>query len=266
MREPGRSLPPRLLCLALLLAAASGCAYHRENRKEMALAHYRMAEAYLQKGRGLGDEVNRRQAYPELIQAIEKDPANPDFHIQMGNIYLYDRKYDAAAAQYREALRLAPPDSAQGANAHQNLGQAYLATAKYEDAIKEFDQALANYSYQTPTFAHFNKGRAYFELGDCKSALVPLRAALDIAPDFEAAWHLMGKCLEKENRLTDAERAFRRAVELLPSSAPNHYYLGLVLSRQKRKTEAGDEFRKVIELDPDGDLGKNASKYLSILP
>jgi tetratricopeptide (TPR) repeat protein len=149
--------------------------------------------------------------------------------------------------------------------AHQNLGQVFLLRGDNEAAIAEFDQALADYNYQTPHMAHFNKGRAYSGLGHWPEAVNSFRAALNIVPAFEGAWYLMGIALEKQNRLLEAEKAFRSAISILPDSSPSHYQLGLILFRQKKMAEARAEFQRVVDLDPEGEMGRNAARYLSIL-
>ncbi len=244
-----------------ILVLIPACAYHSENRKKMAAGYYNQAQIYLQKGRGVEDEMNRRGAFGPLKEAIERDPSNPDYHIDLGSIYLYDHRFDDARKEFAAALKLDPQNSM----AHQNMGQLDLATDHFEDALKEFDLALADYSYQTPWIAHFNKGRTYFDLKKYAAAVDSFNSAVAVAPDWGIAWQFLGQALEKDNRLAEAEKAFRRALELMPDSVVGTYYLGLVYFRQKKNAEALEQFRKTVGLDPEGELGKNAAKYLSIL-
>jgi tetratricopeptide (TPR) repeat protein len=245
----------------LALIVASGCGTDAASRRDLAQAHYKLGDSRLKQGRGIDEEMNRRAAYPEIRKAIELDPDNPVYRIALGNIYLYDRKYDLAREQYLDALRLEPGNPF----AHQNLGQVFWAEKKYLEAVREYDLALGNYAYPSPAFAHFNKGRAFLGLEDWNRAIESFRAALEIVPNLEGGWYLLGMALEKEGRLAEAERAFRKALEINADSARTRYDLGLVLSRQKRNAEAAAEFKRVTELDPDGDLGKYAARYLSIL-
>lgn len=249
-----------IFVIAALLPYLAGCTAHTEKRRELAMARYRLAQTYLQDG-GIENEMNRRKAYPELTRAIEMDRTNPLYHLALGNIYLYNQQYKAAEEQYKEVLTL----DRENAMARQNLGQVYLAEKKYREAIAEFDLALRNYAYQTPWMAHFNKGRTYFILEEYDMAINSFKAAVDIAPDWAAAWQSLGRSLEKVARYQEAEGALRRSVELYPDSSESHYYLGLVLSYLKKVPEALEEFRKVLELDPGSDLAKNATRYLNIL-
>jgi cytochrome c-type biogenesis protein CcmH/NrfG len=67
-------------------------------------AHYRMATAALQQSGGIQSEINRRAAYPELIQAIRLDPDNARYHQMLGTLYLYNQDYQSAERETLLAL------------------------------------------------------------------------------------------------------------------------------------------------------------------
>jgi tetratricopeptide (TPR) repeat protein len=258
----GTSSLRSMLAVGTALLMLSGCAAgHQAKREELASAHFRLGDAELRKGRGLESEMNRRRAYPEFIKAVDMDPDNPLYRVALGNVLLFNGDMEGAEKQFRRALKSDPDYSM----ARQNLGQIYLSKGKYAEAIVEFDRALNNYAYAHPETAYYNKGRAYYLLGDCLKAAEAFKGALKIIPSFEGAWFQLGLCQEKEGLLDEAGESFKRALALLPESAPSHYYLGLVLFRQKNRDAAVIEFRKVVELAPKSDLGKNAARYLSIL-
>jgi superkiller protein 3 len=260
-RGSGASRLATSLLAFAAVATLGGCAWHTANRKEMAEAHYKQARAFLQEGRGIEDEMNRRRAYQPLREAISRDPDNPDYRVDLGGIYLFDNRFEDAEREFTAALELDPNH----VNARYNLGVLYLATKRPEQAIEEFNTVLADYTFQTPWKAHVSRGQAYFALKDFKQAADAFSAAAKVAPNWGAAWQLLGETLEKDNRLPEAERALHRALELQPENVRGRYTLGLVFYRQKRVDEAKVEFRKVIELDRDGEYGRQATRYLSII-
>ncbi len=257
----GFNRPAALLAALSVAAAVSGCTWHQANRKDMAEAHYKQARAFLQEGRGIEDEMNRRRAYQPLREAISRNPDNPDYHVDLGGIYLFDNRFEDAAGEFNTALKLDPNN----ANARYNLGVLYLATNRPEDAIAEFNTVLADYTFQTPWKAHVSKGQAYFAIKDFKQAAESFAAATRVAANWAAPWQLLGETLEKDNRLPEAERALRRTLELQPDNIRGRYTLGLVFYRQKRVDDAKAEFRRVTELDRDGEYGRLAARYLSII-
>ena len=69
-----------------------------------------------------------------MKKASALDPSFADAHLQLGNLYSQERRYEDAVPEYLEALRLDPniPD------AHYRLGQAYVHLGKKDLAEKEF--------------------------------------------------------------------------------------------------------------------------------
>lgn len=70
-----------------------------------------------------------------LRKAIALDDSLADAHVQLGNLYADQRKYEASIPQYERALALDPNLS----DAHYRLGTDYVHVGKKEEAQKEFD-------------------------------------------------------------------------------------------------------------------------------
>lgn len=69
-----------------------------------------------------------------LKKSASLDPAFPDAHLQLANLYSQERKYAEAVPEYQRALKLDPSV----ADAHYRLGQAYVHLDKKDLAQKEF--------------------------------------------------------------------------------------------------------------------------------
>lgn len=245
----------------LALLTLAGCAGISAARKESADAHYRMATAYLQQAGGIQNEVNRRTAYAELIEAIRLDPENAGYHKDLGTIYFYNQEYGTAERETRKALTLNP----NLAEAQNNLGLIYLAQGRLPEAAQQFQKALNNLSYPTPEFAYNNLGKTNYLQGDYSAAVDTLKRSLAILPSNEEARFVLGMSYAKLGHLADAERAFRAALELRPDSPRTRYELGMVLFKLNRKEEAAEQFRAVVELDPKGQFGEQSGIYLKLL-
>jgi len=246
--------------LASLLAATS-CTNMAAARREEADAHYRMANSFLQQGRGFHDETNRRRAYPEMIKAMNLDPGNASYHLLLGTLYLYNGEFIPAEREIRKALKIDPGFG----DAHNNLGLVYVEEGRLTEAAVEFKTALDNHAYQSPEIASFNLGRTSHLLGDYAGATVALERSLAILPRNEEAQFLLGRSYVKLGRLAPAGKAFEAALALNPNSARSHYELGIVLFKQDRKKEAAGHFEKVIKLDPGSELARQARTYLKLL-
>ncbi len=93
-------------------------------------------------------------------------------------------------------------------------------------------------------------GNLLAEAGDREGAVAQLEKLTVVNPSFADAWFNLGYLHDQADRLTDAERCFRRAVELRPSLDRAWYGLGLVLIRDGRLTEAVDALKQTIKLQP----------------
>lgn len=60
----------------------------------------------------------------------------------------------------------------------------------------------------------FSLGSEYAKLGETEAALLHLQRALELDPQYSAAWKLLGKALTDAQRDADALTAYRRGIEV----------------------------------------------------
>ena len=78
------------------------------------------------------------------------------------------------------------PESVQEAvRTHLGRGRACLNKGKYDDAIEDYDKAIA--LAPNDAIAYYNRGVAYYEKGDKEQAIADFRKALEINPSYENA-------------------------------------------------------------------------------
>ena len=90
----------------------------------------------LWKGKRAEDPGFDLQQIESLLQkSIALDPARPEAHVQLGNLYADQHEYAKSIPQYERALQLNPnlPD------AHYRLGQDYVHTGQKDRAQAEFE-------------------------------------------------------------------------------------------------------------------------------
>ncbi len=92
--------------------------------------------------------------------------------------------------------------------------------------------------------------KAYEEKGFSKAEEL-YRKAIEIDPNYVAAYNNLGVTLRDLKRHEEAEKAYRKAIELDPNYALAYINLGVMLRDLKRPDEAEAVHRKAIELDPD---------------
>ncbi len=95
------------------------------------------------------------------------------------------------------------------------------------------------------------QGDEAYHAADYEDALNRYKAASAIMPEIPIVHADLGAVYQVQNRLMEAEAAYRLAIELDPSDADTRFNLGQVYEQQGRLEEALAMYREVLKLSPD---------------
>jgi len=129
-----------------------------------------------------------------------------------------------------------------------NLGIAYTEAGRIDDAVRQFQTALAIDPEHASSYSNLGVLRA--RQGRLDEAMRAFRAALLYDPELVDAHNNTGLVHLAQGRYEAAEQSFRAAMRLDPGYAKAHYNLGVCFERQGRFDEADDELREALRLDP----------------
>jgi tetratricopeptide (TPR) repeat protein len=135
---------------------------------------------------------------------------NSTAHNNLGNALFQKGEVDEAMAQYQQALAIHPDH----AKAHYNLGNALAQKSQLDEAISEFHKTLALQPDQAEVLN--NLGIALFRNGQMDEAIVQFQKALALQPDLAGAHNNLGAALFKKGRLDEAISHFQKALALQP--------------------------------------------------
>jgi tetratricopeptide (TPR) repeat protein len=129
-----------------------------------------------------------------------------------------------------------------------NCAEMLYRTNQYEDAMRVYECALAR--FDDYHWAVFNQiGRMYEHWGRASDAEPWFQKAIDLDPEEQPSYTLLGKCQERQGKLKEAEATYRAWLKREECWLTS-YLLGLVLRNQRRLTEAAECFRKSIAMKP----------------
>lgn len=136
--------------------------------------------------------------------------------------------------------------------------EAQVQQAEYKKKLAEAADAFAQAIRVKPDLpdAHYNLGKAYYELGRFPKAITHYETAKLLAPWDLPAFIMLGNLYVDQGKLSDAEREFRLAVAAVRPetdrtlTARAYYNLGNTLARQNRIPEAMEEYRRSIAAHP----------------
>jgi tetratricopeptide (TPR) repeat protein len=222
--------------------AVEECRAALEIDPEYGAAIFTMAQAY----RKLKKPEEAAAGFRRLIQL---DPKDPKPYVNLGEISLDVRDFDAAISHLEKAIAA---DREHSAVAHNLLGSAYLEKKMLEPAEREIRRSL-EMRPQIPD-AHYNLGLLYEEKSDLQRAAEEYRKEIEIHPGaYPAYFNLALLCAKTGDRQGEFEH-FKEAVKANPQFARGNLFLAKAyLDRNENFDEAIRLARKGLELEPEAE-------------
>ena len=165
--------------------------------------------------------------------------------ITEGNNHESKDNFAEAIRCYKSAIKLNPGL----ARAHLNLGNALLATGKFDAALTEYDTALKKDPHYAA--AHLNIGNAYLGVEKPEQARQAYLKAIAIDPEFSDAYVALGYACEELRLPEQAIEAYRSALTIVPYHLQTQHNLGELLIAEGRNDEAIALFRQMHEMHPE---------------
>jgi Flp pilus assembly protein TadD len=94
-----------------------------------------------------------------------------------------------------------------------------------------------------------NVGTALLAQGQIEAAIAEFRRAVEVDPQYAAAYRNLGYALDQHGQLEAAVAAYRQALALEPQVTA-HNNLGVLYDRQGQYAQAIQEFERALTLDP----------------
>ena len=111
-------------------------------------------------------------------------------------------------------------------------------------------------------YHQFREGQKRLRKGMTAQATVPLEKAKKLEPGKASIREALGIAYFRIARWADAEAEFRKLLELSPVNDYAHYALGRCLEKQGRMHEANGHFKLASSLQPDSEQYRARIKEL----
>jgi Flp pilus assembly protein TadD len=154
-----------------------------------------------------------------------------------------ENDFRGAAATLEEFISIEP----ENAYVHFQLGYAYTALERPEDAAREYRRATEIDPEMAE--AHLNLGLVLLDR-DPEAAVPAFVRAAELLPGRARPHFLLGLALERSEQPVEAVEAYRRAVALDADDFEFHFALARTLLALGRFAEAEADFRKSLEIRP----------------
>ncbi|MDE3137642.1 MAG: tetratricopeptide repeat protein [Acidobacteriota bacterium] len=231
--------------------------------KPDAYAFYLQGMGYLE---NYTREENVTSAIDVFQHALDIDPHYARAYAGLGEAYWqrYVLSNDAKwTAPSLKACNSALTMDANLAEAHVCLGTVANGTGKYQEAVAQFQKALA--IRPTDDRAYQGLAAAYGKLGRTAEAEQTFQKAIRLRPQYWAGYSWLGVFYDNQGRYEDAERMFQQVVALAPDSFQGYYDLGAVYVQMGDFAKAVPAMERSIAIRPTGTAYSNLGTALFYL-
>ena len=133
------------------------------------LLYSNRASAYM----GIGDDD---KGYQDLLKSIEVAPERVGAHVSLGVYYYNQGQYEEAVKTMTDALAMKKGSAVKVQEAYYTRGKAYEELEKYDDAIRDLEEAVRRDPQHVRAWEHL--GRTHYSNGDNCEAYKALKEAL----------------------------------------------------------------------------------------
>ncbi len=192
-------------------------------------------------------------------EVLERALSASDGLFLKGNTLYADKKYEEAAAAYREAIA----KSGLQWGYHFNLGLALKKLGRPDESKAALLKALE----LNPESYSVNRevGENLAKAGDFSAARPYYQKAVDLSPDDPEAQYNIGVCLTNLGETEAALAAFEKTIQLKTDYADAYYQAGTILIGLNKKEEAIQSLEKFLALAPSHPQADLARQLLDFL-
>jgi tetratricopeptide (TPR) repeat protein len=220
------------------------------------------------RGRGYLEDYqnqdNLENAIAQFQHAIDVDKNYAPAYAAMGLAYNSGFQWknrdkawiEKAKTQCERALAITP----QLAEGHTCLGNVFVSTGHYEEAVEQFQRSLDLDHNSDETLRSL--AIAYQKLGKTSEAEAAFRKAVLLRPNYWGVYNAFGAFYFTQSRYIDAVGMFKRAIQLAPLNSSLYSNLGGMYLALGQYKDAVDALRHAIALSPKADdYGNLAAVY-----
>ena len=171
-------------------------------------------------------------------------PNSARAHFNYGSALQLQGRFDEAEKEYNDALRFDP----NYVKVYMNLGQLYVSKAKLDDAKKNYEKAIQ----LEPRTGEIHSGYAYLleRLGRADEARAEYESAIRLSPKSARLLYTYGAFLDKRGEIDGAIAQYQRALDVDSNMADAHSELATALFTRGDMQRAEFHFLEAARLDP----------------
>ena len=226
----------------------------RENSAQL-LAELRQ-KTYLARGTAQLRLSNLPAARQDFEAARDASPSDPVGYNSLALVSIAEKKPDDAVASWENALRI----DAVNFTALNGLISLYSGRQEFDKAHARIDQALS--ANQNSAALHFLKAQVYGYQHNAQGAETELRKALELDPNYIAAYSSLGALFINSREEDRAIAEYKNIIAKRPDDPAAYTMIGMLEDARKNYDVAAENYKKAIEKDPNAIIAANNLAWL----
>ena len=204
-----------------------------------------LAQTFFDRGKNESILRNYQAAIADYTEAIRLKPDDAVAHAGRGDAYNWLKQYDKAIGDYTEAIRLKPDY----AEAYNDRGAAHTWLKQYDKAVGDYTEAIR--LKQNYAGAYANRGDAYTWLKQYDKAISDYNEAIRLKPDYADAYYGRGSSYAWLNQYEKAISDYTEAIRLRPDYADAYDGRGNSYAWLSQSDKAISDYNEAIRLKPE---------------
>lgn len=182
-----------------------------------------------------------------LTKSVAMNPNDTEAWYYLGRARYNEQRFEQAISAFKESLSRDP----KSVKAEDNLGLAYAALDRYDEAIVAYQNAIdwQSDSLVKDSGPYIDLGNVLLDQNRVAEAITYLSQGVALSPNESRAHGGLGKAYLRAHDLEKAQSELEKAVELAPDNASLHYVLGQVYRKRGLQDKANSEFARTAELN-----------------
>ena len=228
---------------------------------QLAQEHLAYADVYEMLGVIYHQQGRLSDAEAMFQEALRINPAYTEAALNLAVTFNDLGKYREAKEIYQTAMnasrnaprQLDPFAKGKIANMHAEVGAAYHTVGLYEDAVREYEHALA----LCPKFVDIRTklGTTYREMGNMQAAVREFERVKAENPNFAMARLHLGLSYYAVGRNDEAAHEWEQVLAINPDNRSAHMYLAMVHQTDSGEAPAATHLRSADDIPTDPAIG-----------
>ena len=162
---------------------------------------------------------NPTNALNHAKTSVAEEPKNAWYHTLLADIYMASAKYELAVKSYREAAKLNPDDP----NTLYQIAAAQLYSGQYKEVIATYNEL----EKKSGPFEELSiqKHQIFDQLKDYENAVLELEKLARSFPDESRYWGMLSQYSQKIGKMDKAKWAMEEMVKYDPDNGQVHFQL-----------------------------------------